>query len=373
MYLSKDGGLNWTTFQLNLPVTPITDLKVAHDDLIVATAGRSYWILDELNAVRELKKSVAQPTLYTPEKALLGSWYSSMNGANLEGFTGTDPFQGLNPAAGMVLYYHLPETYADSTELTLEIHDTQGNLVRKLSSKRNPDFQSYAGGPSPEPTLSTRKGINRFVWDLRYPTVPGIPTAYIESSFRGHKAIPGIYSLKLSAGNVVVAEAKGEIQDVPGSKLSAADFQAYHQWMSALEGEVTQMHNLVNTAKKYQGQLQDLIGKLDTKVEYKDLKLSAQNLVKELTAWDESMIQRKSTAYDDVENFPNKFTANFLYMMNHGESSIPSINEGTKARHAELLEQWKPLEAEGKRLVEQAIPAFNALAKEKGVGVLFLK
>jgi hypothetical protein len=272
----------------------------------------------------------------------------------------------------MVLYYHLPETYADSTELTLEIHDALGNLVRKLSSKRNQDFQSYAGGPSPDPTLSTRKGINRFVWDLRYPTVSGIPTAYIESSFRGHKAIPGTYSLKLSAGNVV-AEAKGEIQDVPGSKLSAADFQAYHQWMSALESEVTQMHNLVNTAKKYQDQLQELIGKLDTKVEYKDLKLSAQNLVKELTAWDESMIQRKSTAYDDVENFPNKFTANFLFMMNHGESSIPSINEGTRARHAELLAQWKPLEAEGKRLVEQAIPAFNALAKEKGVGVLFLK
>jgi hypothetical protein len=74
-----------------------------------------------------------------------------------------------------------------------------------------------------------------------------------------------------------------------------------------------------------------------------------------------------------VENFPNKFTANFLFMMNHGESSIPSINEGTKARHAELMEQWKPLEAEGKRLVEKAIPTFNALAKEKGVGVLFLK
>jgi hypothetical protein len=85
------------------------------------------------------------------------------------------------------------------------------------------------------------------------------------------------------------------------------------------------------------------------------------------------MVQRKSTAYDDVENFPNKFTANFLFMMNHGESSIPSINEGTKERHAELLAQWKPLEAEGKRLVEKAIPTFNALAKEKGVGVLFLK
>ena len=272
----------------------------------------------------------------------------------------------------MVLYYHLPETYADSTELTLEIHDTQGNLVRKLSSKRNPDFQSYAGGPSPEPTLSTRKGINRFVWDLRYPTVPGIPTAYIESSYRGHKAIPGTYNIKLRIRDVVL-EAIGEIQDIPGSKLTPSDFQAYHQWMSTLEGEVTQMHNLVNKAKKYQDQLQELIGKLANKVEYKDLKLSAQNLVKELAAWDESMVQRKSTAYDDVENFPNKFTANFIFMMIHGEGSIKCIIEGTKVRHAEFLEEWKPLEAEGKRLVEQAIPTFNALAKETGVGVLFLK
>jgi len=84
-------------------------------------------------------------------------------------------------------------------------------------------------------------------------------------------------------------------------------------------------------------------------------------------------VQRKSTAYDDVENFPNKFTANFLFMMNHVESSIPKINEGTKARYAELMEHWKPLQAEGKRLIETAVPAFNKLASEKGVGVLFVK
>jgi hypothetical protein len=112
---------------------------------------------------------------------------------------------------------------------------------------------------------------------------------------------------------------------------------------------------------------------MSTKPELKDLKVAAETLIKELKTWDEAMVQRKSTAYDDVENFPNKFTANFMFMMNHGESSIPRINEGTKERHAELMQQWKPLEAEGKRLLEQAVPAFNSLAKEKGVGVLFLK
>lgn len=372
MYISKDGGANWVSFQLNLPLTPITDLKVAHDDLIVATAGRSYWILDELNAVREVQAKADKITLYSPETALLGNWYSGMNGGNLDGYTGTDPFQGQNPANGMVIYYHLPETFADSTELTLEFLDAEGKLVRKLSSKSNPDFESYDGGPGPDPKISTRKGVNRFVWNLRYPTVPGIPTAYIESSYSGHKAIPGTYTLRLSGGGVT-AEAKGEIQDVQGYNLTPADYKAYHEWMSQLEAEVTTMHTMVNTAKTYQNQLKDLVNRLDKKDEYKDLKTAAETLIKEIQTWDENMVQRKSTSYDDVENFPNKFTANFMYMMNHGESSIPKINEGTKARYAELMEQWKPLQAEGKRLIETAVPAFNKLATEKGVGVLFVK
>lgn len=372
MYLSRDGGKSWRTFQLNLPITPITDLKIAHDDLIVATSGRSYWILDELNAVRELQADVEQLTLYTPEKAILGNWYSAMNAGNLDQFSGTDPFEGHNPANGMVIYYHLPHSFADSTELSLEILDSSGKLVRKLSSKGNPDFQSYDGGPAPEPLLSTRKGLNRLVWDLRYPSLPGVPSAYIESSFRGHKAIPGTYTLRLSAGEMRT-EAKGEILDQPGSTLSPSDYQAYNAWMSTLEEELTQMHLMIHAAKGYQDQLSNLVERMSTKPELKDLKVAAETLIKELKTWDEAMVQRKSTAYDDVENFANKFTANFMFMMNHGESSIPRINEGTKERHAELMQQWQPLEAEGKRLLEQAVPAFNSLAKEKGVGVLFLK
>jgi photosystem II stability/assembly factor-like uncharacterized protein len=371
MYISKDGGTNWAPFQLNLPLTPITDLKVAHNDLIVATAGRSYWILDDLNLVREIQPKADKITIYTPEETILGSWGSPMNG-NLDGFKGTNSFMGINPANGMVIYYHLPETVSDSTALTLEILDEKGNLVRKISSKRDPDFKSYPGGPSPEPVIAVKKGVNRFVWNLRYPTVPGIPTAYIESSYAGHKAIPGTYTLRLSDGTTT-AEAKAIIKDVPGYNLTPADYQAYHEWMSKLEAEVTTMHTMVNTAKSYQDQLTELLKKLEGKAEYVSLKTEGEKLIKELKAWDEDMVQRKSTAYDDVENFPNKFTANFMFMMNHGESSIPKINEGTKVRYAELMEQWKPLETEGKRLIEAAVPAFNRMASEKGVGVLFVK
>ncbi|HAS57713.1 MAG TPA: glycosyl hydrolase, partial [Algoriphagus sp.] len=372
VYISRDGGANWTSFQLNLPVTPITDLKVAHDDLIVATSGRSFWILDELNVAREVKEKVDQPTLYTPENALLGNWYSSMNGGNLEEFTGTHPFEGINPANGMVIHYSLPESVTDSTELTLEILDAKGNMVRKISSKRIPDAKSWAGGPPLEPTISTRKGLNRFVWDMRHPTMPGIPGVYIESSYRGHKAIPGMYTIRLS-GMGVSSEAQAEIKDIPAYKLTAADYQAYHEWMSKLEAEVSTMHNMVNTAKDYQDQLASLLKRLEGKAEYQEIKSAGEVLLKELKAWDEEMIQRRSTAYDDVENFPNKFTANFLFMLNHGESSIPKVNEGTKAEYSRLMEQWKPLKAEGERLIDSAVQDFNQKAKEAGVWVLFVK
>jgi photosystem II stability/assembly factor-like uncharacterized protein len=102
IYLSRNGGTSWEPFQLNMPVTPITDLKIAHGDLIIATSGRSYWILDDLNTVREVKTSVEKPTIYTPEETILGNWYSQLNG-NSSDFNGTDPFEGVNPASGMVI------------------------------------------------------------------------------------------------------------------------------------------------------------------------------------------------------------------------------------------------------------------------------
>lgn len=371
MYISRDGGANWQPFQLNLPLTPITDLKIAHGDLIVATAGRSYWILDDLNTVRELKNSVDKPILYTPEEVILGNWYSQLDSNNPD-FDGTNPFEGVNPANGMVIYYQLPESTTEQTEIKLEIKDQTGTTVRMLSSKPNPDFKSYPGGPRTDPILTNQKGLNRFVWDLRYPTVPGIPTAYIESSYRGHKSIPGTYTLNLTTGNDTT-NAKGIIKDTPAYQLTSADYQAYHEWMSKLESEVTNMHTLVNTAKTYQEELATLLKKLEGKTEFATIQTIGNQLIKELKAWDEEMVQRKSTAYDDVENFPNKFTANFLFMMNHGESPIPKINQATKNRYSELMELWKPLETEGKRLLEIAIPEFNKMSIEAGIGVLVVK
>ncbi|MEN2281401.1 glycosyl hydrolase [Algoriphagus sp. SE2] len=371
MYLSRDGGASWEIFQLNLPVTPITDLIQAHGDLIVATAGRSFWILDDLNLVRDAQPKVEKPLVYSPDEVILGNWYSRMNG-NIENFDGTDSFSGVNPASGMVIYYHLPENVTDSTELTLEIHDSKGELVRTFSSKKDEEFQSYAGGPSPEPTLSTKKGINRFVWNLSYPTMPGIDGAYIEAGYGGHTAIPGDYKISVKS-DLGSSETTGKITKNPLYEIAENQYQEYHEFMLGMEQELTKMHDMVNTEMEYQKQLSSFLDKIKENELHASLYSAGEKLLKELKAWDESMIQRKSKAYDDVENFPNKFTANYMYVINQSDSAIPKINKGSKERRAELEEEWKILEAEGNRLLKTEIPAFNKLVQDAGIGILFVK
>lgn len=367
LYLSWDGGKSWERFNLNLPVTPIQDLMIKHDDLIVATSGRAFWILDDMGLIRQYKPSKDQAVLYTPEPAMLSNHYSELS-SDTEDFEEISIEQGVNPANGVVIYYHLPEAL-DSTDIELVITDKNGNLVRRLSSKADKDFISYAGGPRPDPTLSKKKGLNRFVWNMRYPTMKGAPYAYIESSFAGHKVSPGDYTLTLKVGNQEL-KTTCTVVDNPLYGLTAADYDNYHQFMSTVEQEVNVMHQMVNDMLKLQNQLSAITAGMD-KPGQETLKKEAEALVKRMKAWDEEMIQRKSKAYDDVENFPNKFTANYLFALNHGESAIPRVNQPTRDRIAELNVEWSKLKQEGEAILNTAVPALNKKLWEAGIGALW--
>ncbi len=370
IYFSQNSGQNWKPLQLNLPVTPITDLKVAHNDLIVATSGRSFWILDDLNLLREYSEEDKGLKIFTPDDAVLAPIYSPMSSSDLSGFDGTHPFEGVNPAFGSVIYYQLPEEFADSTDIKLEVKNPAGKVIRTLTSKPDPSFQGYAGGPGPDPVLSKNPGLNRFVWNLSHDGMPGIPTAYIEAGYGGHSVIPGEYQLVLTTEAGEVSSTASVLAN-PHFDITMAEYEEYDEFMTAREEEIRVMHGMVNKAKAYQNQLQELMGKLEGMDEMAELKSAGESLIGELKAWDEDMVQRRSKAYDDVENFPNKFTANYLFMINQSESSIPKLTDGSKKRYAELWEQWIELEKEGKRLIDTAVPAFNQKASEMGVGVLF--
>jgi photosystem II stability/assembly factor-like uncharacterized protein len=368
LYISWNGGKSWSNFQLNLPVTPITDLRVHQGDLIAATSGRSFWILDDLNLLRQYAPDTSKMVLYQPSAAVLGNARSEMD-RNNPGFDGTNPTRGVNPASGVVFYYYLPELPGEQ-ELRLEIRDEKGILVRSFTSKKDRGFQSYDGGPPAEPTLPAQKGLNRFVWDLRYPTMPGVPGVYIESSYRGHKASPGKYQAVLVMGAKSIPTTV-EILPNPRYPTTTDAYKEYHQFMNQVEGMLANMHQTVNALYKKQQQLTQVLETLSGKEGLDGLHKDGQSLLERMKSWDGKMVQRKSKAYDDVENFPNGFTANYMFMLNHAESDIPRVTRPGVIRRQELETEWSALEAEAKELLDKAVPEFNKRLWEAGFGALW--
>ena len=364
VYMSWNGGQSWESMQLNLPITPITDLKVHQGDLIVSTSGRGFWILDDLGLLSQYKNTSGDVKLYTPEPALDAVWGSQLNGNRSDG---TNTFEGVNPANGMIVYYELPKL-EKKDEVTLVIRNSKNEVVNTVSSKRDPNYKRWDGGPPPAETLSKKEGLNRFVWDFRYPIMSGIPDAYIEANFRGHRTIPGTYKLTLKVGDKV-ATTDAVIKENPLYDTKPGQYEEYDNMMKTMESNLTEMHDMVNVLFKAKSQIKDVVSGLDSK-KHKALIEKGKQLIKDLTAWDEDMIQRKSKAYDDVENFPNKFTAEYIFLINQTEGSIPRVNNQNKKRKTELEAQWNTLKKRANTFINSEIPDFNIQLWEAGVGAI---
>ena len=368
LFISWNGGQDWSPFQLNLPITPITDLRIHKGNLIAATSGRAYWILDDLTVLRQYKKNSAPFAVYKPDNTFIVNGSSELDGSTEE-FTGANTFRGVNPATGVVLYYELPEL-KKTDEVTLEIKDPSGSVVRTFSSKADEKFRRYDGGPRPSALLSKAKGLNRFVWDLRYGTMPGIPDVRIEASWAGHKAAPGKYTMTLKSGAQAVAT-DVEILANPLYPTDATTYTDYHSTMLAMENELATMHRMVNSLYEKQKQLESLLGSLPSGEKFAAIKKDGDALLKKMKAWDEDMVQRKSKAYDDVENFPNKFTANYIFLINQTESDIPRVNQPSRDRMNELNRQWASLKARGTEILDKDIPALNKRLWDAGLGAIW--
>jgi photosystem II stability/assembly factor-like uncharacterized protein len=190
VYVSFDDGDRWQSLQLNLPTTSVRDLVIHKDDLVIATHGRSFWILDDIAPLRQINDKVAASDvfLYQPTAAIR---------MNSEAFLGT-PFpqetpHAQNPPDGACLDYYLKS--AASGEVTLEILDSKNQLVRRYSTTDRPSAQPRRQAIAdvwivPPPRLTARAGMNRFVWDLRYPAA--------DAAARGPQVLPGIYQLRLT-------------------------------------------------------------------------------------------------------------------------------------------------------------------------------
>ncbi|GHB82470.1 WD40/YVTN/BNR-like repeat-containing protein [Persicitalea jodogahamensis] len=369
LYLSYDGGKSWQNFQLNLPVTPITDLKVHHSDLIAATMGRSIWILDDLAPLRQYNQNIAKDGLwvYTPEDAYRVSGRSALD--KVEGKDDLLPVKnsmvGDNPATGVVIYYKLPAAPDTSQAMKLEIMDGQGNLVREYSSKEDEEFETYPGGPSADDLLPMKGGLNRFVWDMRAETMPGVPKVFIEGSYDGHKVAPGKFTARLTYRDSTRSTDFTILPD-PRIEATTADYAEQQRVLTLVEDKVKEIHKSVLDMRKARKQISELASLLAEKPAQKVVADTAKALVKKMKTWEDKLVQNKSESNDDVINFLNMLSADYIFVRGELDSNVPIVTNGQKQRIAELDGQWDKLNAEKEKLVED-IYAFNVLCRSKGI------
>ena len=359
IYVSFDAGNTWQSLQLNLPVTPVTDLRVQDNDLVASAQGRALWILDNLSPLQQLDERIrrAEVHLYAPEQHYFGSLGASDS---------AQPRLGQNPPTGALIDYYVGR---DRSEATLEIRDAEGAMVRRYSSRGNRDGTS----------ISNRQGMHRIVWDLRHEglfAVPGLfvvgasnlPTAgdLHPGTLRGRLALPGSYHLRLTIGDNSDTEAL-ELRADPRSAATIESLRIQDQLMSAIDRELEEIHRSVIRIRDVRGQLEKLSARIKGPPELEVVDSAARDLAKKLSAVEGLLVQDRITTLQSTINFPNRLNFHYIYLRNVIDAAEGAVTEGQRQVFADLSAEWSRHKANLDDLLATKLDALNDLVRREGI------
>ncbi|WP_116107694.1 WD40/YVTN/BNR-like repeat-containing protein [Lewinella sp. IMCC34191] len=353
LYLSFDGGGSWEKPRFNLPDVPILDLTIADNDLIVATSGRAFWILDDLGALQQTGSELPDNlSIFDPKPTYR---YTLSSGGGMEAG------EGENAAAGVTFDYYLP-TEMDTTELTLEVVNAAGDVIRRYSSQPKKG-KSWPGGPPAPTALPTEEGLNRFNWDLRRETLPPVEGIFVLGDYRGGLVAPGTYTLRLASPEDTVT-ATVEVKADPS--LDAGP-QAYADQEAILEGAeegARDIHRAVNRLRRVRMQVKALNENVADMSGTDDLVAKGKDIIERITEWEENLIQPDQKTFQDVVNFPNRLNAEFMDLKSRVDGPVPVVTEGAKQRMEELQSDWQNYRQVLDRIIDGEVADYNATYRE---------
>ena len=345
-YVSFDDGARWQSLQLNLPITPIHDLVVAGSDLVAATHGRSFWILDDVTPLRALTPELARAErhLFAPRPTY------RMGGGG--GFA--VPGVGENPPAGIVVHYYLKTKPAE--DVKLEFLEADGDVIRT--------FTSTAGERGER--LEPEAGMNRFVWNLRYPEASRFDGMIMwAGGTQGPRAVPGRYQVRLTVGDWSVAR-EAEVLADPRVRASPADLQAQFDLLLRIRDRLSEANDAVVRIRRVRQEIDGVRARLTAAGEAgkgpaaDSVRAAAKRIVSDLTVVEEAIYQTKNRSNQDPLNFPIR--------LNNKIAALAGVVSGADARptdqsvavfeelSAALQQQLDRLQA----VLADQIPAFNA-------------
>ena len=342
MYISYDRGNSWNEFQKNLPIVPITDLTIKDNSLIVATQGRSIWMIDDLTVFHQLTPSTDQIKLYKPKDS-----YRMGGAGGRKSLTA-----GTNLPNGAIIHYFIPNYDKENDQVSLSIHSADGTLIKEFSDK------------SKENLLKVKNGGNSFVWNMKYPGAKRLDNMVLwGADFTGAKAVPGNYIVKLKVNDTEMTQ-EFTIHKDPTSEGSIDDIKAQFEFVNEINGVVDKAHKAIENIRSMKTNLKKFQSNYADNEFAKDLIEESKSIVESIDKIENELYQTKNQSNQDPLNYGVKLTNNLgnLNSAFRGGDFGPTVQD-VQVKN-ELIEKVNAQLTKYDKIISEDIPNFNSSFKK---------
>ncbi len=360
LYVSFDDGALWQSFQLNLPVVPVTDLTLKNDNLIVATQGRGFWIIDDLTPLHQLNEEVAQRDFYL---------YKPLDSYRMEGSQGQPSLTaGTNHPGGVMLHYYLKDTVDSTMQVSLQIMDQQDKLIKTFSNKVGEDNKDLTLG-----ALEPEKGFNTFTWNMRYPDAKTFEGLVLwGGGTSGPRAVPGTYKAVLTVDSQSVTQTFQILKD-PRTEAGQEELQAQFDFLMDIRDKLSETHQTIEQIRDIREQMKAVTERIKGEEGMEEIEEKAKTIDKQITAIEQALYQTKNRSNQDPLNFPIKLNnklANVGSQMSVGDfkptNQAVAFKEEVTRQIDQQLQQFQTQ-------VQQEVQEFNEMVKNKEVDAVSLE
>ena len=353
LYISYDNGQKWNSFQKNLPIVPITDMTIKDNDLIVATQGRSIWILDNIHIIRQaINKKDNSISLFQPDVV-----FRMPGGQNSNSKT-----QGVNHAAGLQLHYYIPQL-SDSTLYSLTILDEKGDTCRHFSKKAKEKNNQ----------IKLNKGSGILSWDLQYEsarTFPGMINFW--ASMSGPKALPGNYTAILEI-NRNECTTPFTIKNDPLSEATPEDLKKQFDFVTTLRDKLTDIHVTIIQIRQIKSNMDKINKQLkENEDDNKEMIELAKTIQTALTNVEKALYQTQNQSAQDPLNFPIRLNNKIGHLNSLQYGDYPPTKQAIEVRN-ELFRQTDEELAKFNTIIQKDIEQFNNMFSEKKMKAIWIE
>jgi photosystem II stability/assembly factor-like uncharacterized protein len=366
LFISLDDGENWKPFQLNLPVVPIADVAFQKRDkeIVIATQGRSFWVFDDLPLLYQLNDAVTTTDAHLFRPA---DTYRVGGGRGFGGGRGPAAV-GENPPAGAVVHYWLK----GRGDVTLEFLDAAGKIVNTYSSKAPaarpaaaPEDEGGEENPfrgAPPPRVTANAGMNRFVWNLRYPDATTFPGLIMwAGNVTGPRVPPGKYTVRLTVDGKSQSETF-ELKKDPRLSTTPEEYAKQISLALQIRDKLSETNGAVVRIREVRKKLVEYASSGDAKVAD-----AAKSLNGKLTAIEGDLYQTRNRASEDPLNFPIKLNNKLAYVMGEIESSDNQPTAQSYVVYEDLATEVNGKLRSLNGLLTTDLAAFNKLVRDANI------